>query len=117
MKNPGELQHEIEVLRDRMSRLNAAILRISTSLDLDTVLNEIVASARALTGARIGAITTIDAAGQMQGFVTSGFTMEERGKLVGWCKVLRLFVRAPPGPSRHAESRRLCRLRQLARLF
>ena len=36
----------------RISRLSAAILRISRSLDLATVLEEVVESARALTGAR-----------------------------------------------------------------
>ena len=35
--------------------LNAAILRINASLDLDTVLDEVLNSARALTGARWGA--------------------------------------------------------------
>ena len=38
---------------DRISRLSAAILRIGGSLDLATVLQEIVDSARALTGARL----------------------------------------------------------------
>ena len=39
---------------DPTSRLSAAILRISQSLDLATVLEEAVESARALTGARVG---------------------------------------------------------------
>ena len=37
------------MLRGRISRLSAAILRINASLDLDTVLHEVVESARALT--------------------------------------------------------------------
>ena len=38
-----DLRRENEALRDRISRLSAAVLHISASLDLDTVLNEIVA--------------------------------------------------------------------------
>ena len=34
LKNPEELQGENEVLRDRLSRLSAAVLRVSASLDM-----------------------------------------------------------------------------------
>ena len=54
---------EIAALRARISALRAASLRISASLDLETVLNEVVESARALTGARFAANATIDEAG------------------------------------------------------
>ena len=54
---------ENAALRARISALSAASLRISASLDLETVLNDVVESARALTGARYGAIATIDEAG------------------------------------------------------
>ena len=47
------------------------------------VLNEVVESARALTGARYGAIATIDEAGAPQDFVTSGFTADEHRHIVG----------------------------------
>ena len=47
-----ELRRENEALRNRTARLTAAILRISASLDVDTVLQEVVDSARALTGTR-----------------------------------------------------------------
>ena len=46
--------------KGHLSALGAAMLRISASLDLETVLHEVVDSARALTGARYGAIATID---------------------------------------------------------
>ena len=52
----NEMEAEIQALRERLSRLSAAVLRISSSLDLDTVLREVVESARALTGARYGVI-------------------------------------------------------------
>ena len=57
------------------------MLRISASLDLDTVLHEIVESARAVTGARYGCITTIDDKGGVRDFVTSGITAEEHRQL------------------------------------
>ena len=50
-EHPEEQQRQIGALQERVSRLSAAILRISASLDLDTVLQEVVDSARALTGA------------------------------------------------------------------
>ena len=84
MNKPNEMEAEIQALRERLSRLSAAVLRISSSLDLDTVLREVVESARALTGARYGVITTIDKTGKLQNFVTSGFTPEEHRQLAAW---------------------------------
>ena len=72
------LRREIEALRERVSRLSAAVLRTSASLDLDTVLQKVVDSARALTGARYGVIATVDGAGRIEEFVTSGFTQAEK---------------------------------------
>ncbi len=87
----GELRREIEALRERVSRLSAAVLRASASLDLDTVLKEVVDSARALTGARYGVITTVNGAGGIEEFVTSGFTPAEKGEMVAWPEGLRFF--------------------------
>ena len=70
MNSADTLKRESEALRERISTLSAAMLRISASLDLDTALHEIVESARALTGAHYGAITTIDEAGRPRDFVT-----------------------------------------------
>ena len=91
MENPDELRREIEMLRDRISKLSAASLRISASLDVNIVLSEIVESARALTDARYGTISTIDAAGKIQEFVTSGFTRDEHRQLEDWSDGLKLF--------------------------
>ena len=52
MTDSGDPRRENEALRERISTLNAVILRISATLDLDTVLAEAVESARKLTGAR-----------------------------------------------------------------
>ena len=102
MTAPDPPNPEAEALRQRISRLSAAVLRISSSLDMATVLQEVVDSARALTGARRGAITTIDGSGQLQDFVTSGFTREEYRELSGWPDGQRLFehLRDLPTPLR-----------------
>ena len=101
MKNSDELRQENEVLRNRLSRLSAAVLRVSASLDLNTVLQEVVESARALTGARYGAITTIDARGQARKFVSSGLTPEEHRQLAEW----------PDGPTLFEHLHGTCRHR------
>ena len=77
MKKADEVRAEIEAPRDRLSKLNEASLRISESLDVNTVLHEVVESARALTGARYSGLMTCDESGQLQDFVTSGLTPEE----------------------------------------
>ncbi len=102
MSDRDRTADENAALRARISALSAASLRINASLDLETVLNEVVGSARALTGARYGAIATIDDAGVPQDFVTSGFTAEEHRKLVEWPDGPRLFeyFRDLPGPLR-----------------
>ena len=60
-----------------VSTLVAAIRRINTALELDTVLGEVVESARALTGARYGVIVTLDEEGAPQDPVFSGRSPEE----------------------------------------
>ena len=77
MEQADEPQREIAELRDRLSRLSQASLRINESLDFDTVLQGVLDSACSLTGARYGVITLLDASGQVQDFVTSGLTAEE----------------------------------------
>ena len=91
MNRQDEPRREIEALRDRISRLSAASLRINASLDLDTILSEVVESARALTGARYGAITTIGDSGPAENVVTSGFTLDEHCDMLHWEHGLRLF--------------------------
>ena len=96
---------ENAALRARISALSAASVRISASLDLETVLTEVVESARALTGARFGAIATIDETGTPRDFVTSGFTEEEHRRLAEWADGPRLFehFRDLEGPLRIAD--------------
>ena len=105
MSESDDLKRANEALRRRIATLNAAILRINASLDLDTVLNEVVESARALTGAHWGVIATVDEAGAPLDFVFSGFTPEEQRELYTWPGHARLFehFRDLPGPLRLAD--------------
>ena len=72
---------ETAALRARISAFSAASLRISASLDLETVVNEVVDSVRALTGASLGGITTIDDAGVPPGL--RHFGLHQQGKETG----------------------------------
>ena len=105
MSAPDDRDREIAALRERISALSTASLRISASLDLETVLREVVESAQSLTGARLGAIATIDEAGAPQDFVTSGITEAEHRAIVEWTEGPRLFeyFRDLEGPLRIAD--------------
>ena len=91
----------------RLSTLSKALLRISASLDLETVLREVIDGARALTGASQGCIVTVDETGTPLDFVTSGMTEDERRRMEEWPDRLRLFehFRDLPGPLRLADFR------------
>ena len=86
-----ELRRRNEMLEERISSLGEAVLRVSASLDLETVLREIVDSARALTGARLGLIVTVDAAGRPQDFVSAGLPPGYHAEMAAWPDGPRLF--------------------------
>ena len=102
---------EMEALRDRLSRLSEASLRINESLDLDTVLQGVLDSARSLTDARYGVLTTLDQSGQLEEFLTSGLTPEESGEMSGAPKGLEVFefLANLPGPLRVEDFRSYAR--------
>ena len=55
------------------------MLRINESLDFDTVLQDVVDSARSLTDSRYGAITVWGEAGHKPDFIVSGLTRGSTG--------------------------------------
>ena len=77
MDRADELHWRIQQLEERLSRLSEASLRINESLDFDTVLQEVVDSARALTASRYGAITIPDEVFRRPTFIASGLTEEQ----------------------------------------
>ena len=105
MSGNDESGWESEALRERIAGLSAAAPRIGESPDLAAVLGEAVEGACALTGARYGAIATLDAAGLPVEFVTSGLGEDERRHLAQWPDGPRLIaqLRGLPGPLRLAD--------------
>ena len=82
--------------------MSAAVLRLGSSLDLATVLQEAADSARTLAGARYSLIVTVDEAGEARDFFTSGLDADEHRELAEWPDGPRLFayLRDLPGPLR-----------------
>ena len=78
LEEADSLRRENEALRDRLFRLSEASLRISRSLDLDTVLQGVIDGACSLTKARYGALVAFDDSGGIETLITSGITPEER---------------------------------------
>ena len=81
MKRAEEIERELAALRDRLSRLSEASLRINESLDFETVLQGVLESAQSLTGARYGVVKLLDDSGHGQDSLTSGLTPEESRQL------------------------------------
>ena len=77
MAQSSDLARENQALRDRLSRLSEASLRINESLEFDTVLQEVLDSARLLSGANYGVITLFNESGAVAAFLASGMTPEE----------------------------------------
>ena len=102
----ASLRDRIGALERRVSELSRAAVRISASLDPDAVLQEVVDSARSLTGARYGLITTVDEAGRPRRFVGSGITAAEHRRLEDWTDGPRLFEHLTrlPGPLRFDDA-------------
>ena len=81
MDHSGERDSEVADLRERLSRLSDASRRINESLDFDTVLQEVLDSARSLTGAPYGVMTLTGDSGRIEDFLSSGMTGEETERL------------------------------------
>ena len=82
---------ELATLRERLSRLSEASVRINESLDLSSVLQGVLDSARSLTDATYGVITTVAESGGMEDVVSSGLTTDEHKQLWTVSDGARLF--------------------------
>ena len=105
LEEADSLRRENEALRERLSGLSEASLRISRSLDLDTVLQEVIDGARSLTRARYGALVAFDDSGGIETLMTSGITPEERPRFGDLPKGLGLlqYLNEIEGPLRLAD--------------
>ena len=91
MKNAGDLARENEALRERLSRLSEASLRINESLDFEAVLQGVLDSACSLTGARYGVIALLGASGRIEDSVTSGLTSEQHRRFMDFPEGMPFF--------------------------
>ena len=105
MPELDDLNRVIQALRERISTLSEASLRVGSSVDVDTVLREIAESARALAAARDAVITTTGDEGELADIVLSGFTPEEQRLLEAWDDGMKVFdaLRGLPSPLRVAD--------------
>ena len=85
------MEREMQDLRNRLTRLSEASLRINESLDLDAVLQGVLDSARALTGASYGVFVLLDDSGQIEDFLSSGLTPEEAQRMWSQPDGMRVF--------------------------
>jgi GAF domain-containing protein len=75
------LRGENQRLRGLLPLLSDLSLRITSTLDLPTVLQDVIDAACVLTGARYGALGVFDDFGRIQGFVTHGISLEDRERI------------------------------------
>ena len=74
-------RQEVTVQRERLSQLCDAFLRINESLDFDSVLQEVLDSARSLTSAQFGVIVLVTGQRRTAEFLFSGMTSEQASEL------------------------------------
>lgn len=96
------LRSENDRLRGLLLKLSQLGLQITSSLNLTTVLQQVVDAACELTGARYGALGVFDNSGHIQQFITHGITEEEREQIgdlpqgmgiLGWLHLLQQPLR------------------------
>ena len=83
MKRDDADVREIDRQRARVAAMSEVSRRVTRSLDLDTVLQEVVDGARSLTDARYGAVGMFDNSGHVRKIITSGITSDEPRKSGG----------------------------------
>ena len=91
MNREDDLLKQNQSLRERLSRLSEASVRINESLDFNVVLQEVIDNARYLTNARYGVIATMDEVGGLGALLTSGTTEEEHHQLIELPGGMKIF--------------------------
>ena len=102
-KSKTNVDDEIQALRQRIAALSAVSLRVSDSLELSVVLQQVVDGACELIGADAGIICTIDEAGEVRDFVVGGgISKALKKRLESWDEGPSLFakLRDLTGPTR-----------------
>ena len=71
----------LEQRRVQLQALNVAGMSLTSELDMDAVLGRVVEQARAVANAKYAALGVFDDEGQVEQFITSGITDEERARI------------------------------------
>ena len=91
MTQQDERDRQIAALRDRLSRLSRASLRINESLDVEAALQGVLDGARSVTGAAYALITTLDESGGVEDHLVAGISAADAERLWQDPKGPRLF--------------------------
>jgi signal transduction histidine kinase len=75
------LRSDNERLRKRLVMLSKLGQQVASSLEVDTVFQDVIDSACELTGARYGALGVFGSHGRIEQFITYGLTESERGRI------------------------------------
>lgn len=81
MNPSNNLERENMRLRERMSRMGKAFLRINETLDFKSVLQGVLDSARSLTYAKYGMMTLLENGGRVQNCLSSGMTPNQTRRI------------------------------------
>ena len=81
MTHPDERDRQIAALRDRLSRLSSASLRINESLDFEAALQGVLDGARSVTGAAYALIITLDDSGEVEDHLVAGMSADDAERL------------------------------------
>ena len=81
MTQPEERDRQIAALRDKLSRLSRASLRINESLDVEAALQGVLDGARSVTGAAYALITTLDESGGVDDHLVAGISADDAERL------------------------------------
>jgi signal transduction histidine kinase len=81
VRSIGRMQRRLERHNEELLALHGAALDVSAELALEAVLNKVVERARALVGARYGALSVVNADGSIEAFITAGISSEQRARI------------------------------------
>ena len=81
MNQARDLERENLQLRERMSRMGKAFLRINENLDFKSVLQGVLDSARSLADAKYGMMTLLEDGGRVQNCLSSGMTPNQTRRI------------------------------------
>ena len=77
----GRMQGRLQRQNEELLALHGAGVDVTAELSLDLVLQKVIDRARALAGARYGALSVVNDDGSIRAFITSGISDEERARI------------------------------------